>query len=209
VGLVPTAAARGRPDLAAAHGIAAFGRAARAAGTDAVATAINVVDASSAADPHHVAALAAADVIHLPGGDPDLVPAVMRGSPAWGAIEEALAAGAVLAGASAGAMALATWTWTAQGGVAGLGIVPGLAVVPHADRDQWASALERFGRWAPAGLGLVGLAERTGAIAEDVGADPIRWRVVGPGEVRWQAVRAGPTTVVRSGESFETPGGRS
>lgn len=209
VGIVPTAAARGRPDLAAANGVAAFGRVARAARLDATVRAIHIVDAPSAADPELAADLAMADVIHLPGGDPDVIPTVMRGSPAWAAIVAALAAGAVLAGASAGAMALADWTWTAFGGVPGLGIVPGLAIVPHADGDQWASARERFGAWVPVGLGLLGLAERTGAIAADITADPIRWRIAGPGEARWQAIPGGPTTVVRSGETLETPGGRS
>ncbi len=133
----------------------------------------------------------------------------MRASAAWAAIATALHGGAVLAGASAGAMALAPWTWTPGGGVAGLGVVPGLFVVPHADGDRWASALERFGGSAPAGLGALGLAERTGVITDESTADPIVWRVVGPGEVRWQAVRGGPTVVVRSGETLETPRGRS
>ena len=207
--VVPTAAARGRPGLAAANGVAAFDRVAAATATAIAAETVAVVDASSAADPAHVARLAAADVIHFPGGDPDLIPTVMPDSAAWSAIRSAWAGGAVLAGASAGAMALAPWTWTPGGGVVGLGLVPGLFVVPHADGDRWASAVERFGGSAPVGLGALGLAERTGVIAVDATTDPIVWRVVGPGEVRWQAVRGGPTAIVRSGETFETPHGPS
>jgi cyanophycinase-like exopeptidase len=156
-----------------------------------------------------VARLAAADVIHFPGGDPDLIPTLMRASAAWIAIDTALHGGAVLAGASAGAMALASWTWTSGGGVIGLGVVPNLFVAPHADADRWDSALERFGGPAPTDLGALGLAERTGVITDDIEADPIAWRVVGPGEVRWQAVRGGPTVIARSGETLETPRGRS
>jgi cyanophycinase len=207
--VVPTAAARGRPDLAAANGVAAFEGAARTEGTAVAVEAVGVVDGGSAVDPGLVGRLAAADVIHFPGGDPDLIPTLMHGSAAWTAVETALQGGAVLAGASAGAMALAPWTWTPGGGVVGLGVVAGLFVVPHADGDRWASALQRFGGPAPVGLGAMGLAERTGVITGNVAADPIAWRVVGPGEVRWQAVRGSPTIVVRSGETLETPRGRS
>ena len=204
VAIVPTAAARGRPDLAAANGVAAFERVAAGGGFVVESRAVDVVDAASAADPDRASVLAAADVIHLPGGDPDLIPPILAGSEAWRAIRRAWAGGAVLAGASAGAMALASWTWTAGGGITGLGIVPGLVVVPHASAASWMASLERFGAWAPAHLGALGLEERTGAISDDVESISIRWRVVGQGEVRWQAVRGGATTVAGAGETLET-----
>jgi cyanophycinase-like exopeptidase len=206
VAIVPTAAARGRPELAAAHGVAAMERVAKGEGLDVVAQAVSVVDAASAADPELATRLAEADLIHFPGGDPDLIPTFMPGSAAWAAIEAARGHGAVLAGASAGAMALAPWTWTSSGGMAGLGVVPGLIVVPHADRDSWATALERFGEWGPIGLGGLGIGERTGVIAEGVAptGGTVTWRVVGPGEVFWQAVLGGTTVVARAGETIST-----
>ena len=103
-------------------------------------------------------------------------------------------------------MALAPWTWTPAGGVEGLGIVPGLVVVPHADASSWDATVERFGASAPAGLGGLGLAERTAAITDDPTTDPVRWRVVGEGEVRWLASRGQATAVFRAGDGFETPG---
>ena len=55
----------------------------------------------------------AADVIHFPGGDPDLIPTLMPGTRGLGRDHATRTlAGAVLAGASAGAMALGPWTWT-------------------------------------------------------------------------------------------------
>ena len=149
VAIVPTAAARGRPGLAGANGVAGFGRVAAAGGYLVEARAVDVIDAASAAAPGLAALLADADVIHFPGGDPDLIPTVMPGSVAWTAIRRAWTGGAVLAGASAGAMALAPWTWTPGGGMTGLGIVPGLVVVPHANEASWIASLERFGAWAP------------------------------------------------------------
>jgi cyanophycinase-like exopeptidase len=204
--VVPTATARWSPERSAAHGVAAFIRVATRDGLVVEAEPVMVMDAMSAADPVLAARLASADVISFPGGDPDVIVSVMPGSPAWAAIERARASGAVLAGASAGAMALAPWTWTPAGGAEGLGIVPGLVVVPHADASSWDATVERFGAWAPAGLGALGLAERTAAITEDPTADPVRWRVVGAGEARWLAERGATTAVYRAGDGFETPG---
>jgi cyanophycinase-like exopeptidase len=179
--VVPTAAARGRPGLAAAHGVDALERAAVRRGHHSLVDVARVLDEASARDPATAARIAAADVIHLPGGDPDLIPAIYPGTPAWTAIRTAVAGGAVLAGASAGAMALAELTRTPLGLVAGLGLVPGLVVVPHADAASWDRNLRRFGGGVPVAVGALGLAERTGVIAR-AGAP---WRVVGEGEVRW------------------------
>lgn len=207
VAVVPTAAARGRPDLAAANGVEAFERVAVASGLDIEVGAVGVVSRASAADPGLAAWLATVDVIHFPGGDPDLIPMVMPGTAAWAAITEAHVSGAVLAGASAGAMAFASWTWTPGGGMAGLMVVRGLVVVPHALARTWATTIARFAAWAPEGLGALGLAELTGVIEEPItpASATIRWRVVGPGEVRWLADPAGETVVARSGEVIETP----
>ena len=207
--VVPTATARWSPERSAAQGAAAFRRVATLDGLTVEAEQVMVVDATTAADPVLADRLAAADVISFPGGDPDVIVSVMPGSRAWAAVESARASGAVLAGASAGAMALARWTWTPAGGVEGLGIVPGLVVVPHANAASWDATVERFGAAAPAGLGALGLAERTAAITDDPTTDPVRWRVVGEGEVRWLASRGGDTAVFRSGDRFETPGRRA
>jgi cyanophycinase len=207
IAVVPTAAARGGPELAAANGVVAFERVADEMGVAVAAEAILVIDATSAADPDVAGRLAAADIIHLPGGDPDLVPTILSGSAAWTAILAARDGGAVLAGASAGAMALATWTWTTDGGIPGLGVVSGLLVVPHADADRWASVLERFAGAGPGGLGALGLAERTGVVSdgETVEGGPLRWRVVGEGEVRWRPIEPDrPTLVLRDGDLLET-----
>ena len=181
VAVVPTAAARGRPDLAAANGVAACTRVGAAAGLRVQAEIVPVVDAGSASDPALVDCLAGAGLIHLPGGDPDLIPTLLRDTPVWAAVRTALAAGAVLAGASAGAMALGTRTWTPRGLIAGLDLVPGIIVVPHADARSWAGNMQRFGRNAPSGLGILGLGERTGVLIAGTGV----WRVVGEAEVRW------------------------
>jgi cyanophycinase-like exopeptidase len=181
IAVVPTAAARGRPDLAAANGVAACVRVGSAAGLRVHGETVHVVDATSANDPELADRIAGAGLIHFPGGDPDLIPTLLPDTPVWAAVRTALAGGAVLAGASAGAMALGTWTWTPGGGIPGLDVVPGIIVVPHADARSWAANLLRFGGDAPPGVAILGLGERTGVLIEGNGA----WRVVGEAEVRW------------------------
>lgn len=205
IAVVPTAAARGRPDLAAANGVAAFQRVAADAGVPVVVEAIPVVDAPSAADPTLAARLGAATLIYLPGGDPDIIPTLYAGTAAWTAMQDAWENGAMLAGASAGAMALAAWTWTRDGGVEGLGVVPGIGVAPHADAASWDQAVTRYGAVVPPELDFIGLAERTAVIVPPTVGEP--WHVVGEGEARWlsAAARAAgePPLVARAGELLE------
>ncbi|MBA2255134.1 MAG: Type 1 glutamine amidotransferase-like domain-containing protein, partial [Chloroflexi bacterium] len=132
-------------------------------------------------------------LFYLCGGDPGVVPKVLAGTSTWSAIVEAWRGGAALAGSSAGAMALAEWTLI-RGRVPGdadrqprpaLGLVRGVAVIPH---------FETFGhRWLPstqgpsglAGATLLGIDERSAAIWVDG---------------RWLALGAGGVTIMRAGE---------
>jgi len=203
--VVPTAASRGQPDRAAANGVDAFGRRAEALGLSAAVAVARAVDERSAADRGVVEVIRGADLIHFPGGDPDLIPRILTASPALEAIREAWLGGAVLAGASAGAMALAEWTWTPHGGSRGLGFVHGLAVVPHYDeirRTTWQPAIDRL---APGGIGYLGLDERTGILAQPNGSGDGRWLVAGPGAAWWFARGATEPTVARSGETLRIP----
>jgi cyanophycinase len=203
--VLPTAAARSRPDRAGAMGVAALTRRAERLGQPFGVDLATVVDATSASDAANVELLAAADLIHLPGGDPDLVPAILAGTPALQAIRDAGERGAVIAGASAGGMALADWTWTSKGGVRGLGFVAGLALVPHYDdvrRTSWQGTLDRL---APGGIGYLGLDERTGAISNGTTPGGRQWRVSGPGAAYWFPRGAAEPTIARHGETIQIP----
>ena len=206
IAVVPTAAAAHRPELSGAHGVSAFERVAAAAGRPVAARAVLIVDARSAADPTLASEVASADLVYLPGGDPGVIPRLLPDTAALHAIVSARDAGAVVAGASAGAMALGPLTWTPDGVARGLDFVPGVAVMPHADAATWASALQRYGALLPAGMGLLGLAERTGVLIHD--AEPGRrhaavWRVVGEGTVRWLAPGASQPLLATDGETIE------
>lgn len=197
VSVVPTAAARERPDLAGAHAVAAFQAVASARGIAVRAEVVPIVDARSAAEPGLAGTLAAADLIHLPGGHPGLVVEILADTLAWRSILSARARGAVLAGASAGAMALAEWTWTPEGGRLALGLVRGVLVAPHFEglpRERWAAERDRVGR---PDLGVVALDERTGVLS---GAEAGAWRVAGQGRAAWLGPGAAEPLIARHGE---------
>ena len=197
--ILPTAAARGRPDVVAAS----VGRFLRDVATeDDILVRVDVarvLDRPSAEEGAIAGLIASADLVVLPGGDPDLIPAVLPDTLAWRAILAARARGAAVWGASAGAMALGAWCPTPGGGVPGLGLVPLLAVVPH---FRVGTSVVPLRAQAPAGLGLLALAERTALVGS--GRD---WRCVGEGTASWFPPGASqPTIVLRDGDSLELPG---
>ena len=194
VAIVPTAAARQRPDLAVEHGERAFEAAAARAGIGLRPTTARILTRDDAANPSLIEPLEAADLVHFPGGDPDLIPTVLRDTPAWTAILAALERGACISGASAGAMALGSRVWTSRGGIDGLGLVPGAAVIPHFAPDRVAA----WRRVVEEGVALtwIGLDEQTLVI----GRPGETWTVAGRG--RLHLVPAGalePTLVAHHG----------
>ncbi len=198
VAILPTAASRGLPDRAAAFAVETFEARARARGQSIRVDVARVIDATSADDDEVAKVIAAADLIYLPGGDPDIVPALLGPTAAGRALAAAHRRGAILAGASAGAMALADWSWTAQGGIPGLGFAPGLIVVPHYDeirRMEWQRRLDSL---APPGVGYLGLDERTGVISDNG-----TWRVAGEGAAYWFSPGSSVPVVARDSEPID------
>jgi cyanophycinase-like exopeptidase len=146
--------------------------------------------------------LSAADLVYLPGGHPDMVPGLLEGTLAWRSILAAHARGAVVAGASAGAMGIAGRTWTPTGWLPALNLVPGLFVAPHfamfeANLGAWATAIDEL---ETAGFGRLGLDERTGVISTEGAEGP--WHVFGEGRAHWYPVGGGRVVAVH-GETLD------
>jgi cyanophycinase len=188
--VVPAAAAREYPEMAARHGVQWFRQ------MGAQADAIMVVDERSANDPGFVASIEAATLIYLPGGDPVQLVEILRRSPIWNVLVKAHERGVSIGGASAGAMALGTQLWNPHTGnlIDGLGLIP-IVTLPHfgVERIDQARALRQ--KLDPAAR-LFGIAERTSAIW-----DGARWSVWGPGAV--VEVTADGARTYQSGESFQ------
>jgi cyanophycinase len=178
--VVPTAAARQRPDLAVATAQQWFKR----FGLEV--QELPVLKRSDATVTPNVELAERGGLFYLTGGDPGLVVDVLRDSPVWRAIAAAWRRGAALAGSSAGAMALGEWTLIrkAYPGHAerrykpALDLIPGLAVAPH---------FETFGhRWVDSALVeppaedlvIVGIDERSAALWDGRG-----WTARGAGRV--------------------------
>jgi cyanophycinase len=154
-----------------------------------------LTDRVSAADPGVVDLLQRARLIYLLGGFTRYLVETLRGSPAWAAAQEAVQAGAVIAGSSAGAMALCEYVFDPASGevIPGLGSVSNACVMPHHDTfgHRWA---ERLSAALPEAI-LLGIDERTAMIQEVVGGS---WLVTGQGGV----------TVYRSGRREPYPAGQ-
>jgi cyanophycinase len=184
--MVATAAARHRPELAVAHAREWFAR----FGLDVAELPVRSRTQARASATTELAAVGR--FFYLVGGDPGIVPDVLHDSPVWDAVVEAWRSGAALAGSSAGAMAMGQWTLI-RGRYPGdhrrkyraaLGLVPGVAVVPHFATfgKEWvASALEE----RPSDdVVLLGIDERTAAVWSDG-----IWRAMGDGEVTVVTIR--------------------
>lgn len=127
--IVPTAAARQNPAKAAANGGSYF------EGLGAEAESLMVLESDDADDDGLASRVRWADVVYLTGGDPAHLLNVLRGSRLLDAIKASVAGGAVLAGSSAGAMVLGSWM-RYRGAHPALGLLDGLAVLPHHERSN-------------------------------------------------------------------------
>lgn len=170
--VLTTAAAYSKPEMAfdtARRWFAALGA------TVATTPLLTRTDAS---DPSVLGDLRAARCIYLSGGSPFHLKSVLQGTPAWTAIVETWRAGAVLAGSSAGAMVLGDPMVDPRGGAftIGLGLVAGLAVMPHA--DTWSPAkVHRTRKMVNAAVTIAEVAERSALVwTADSG-----WKAIGAG----------------------------
>lgn len=140
---------------------------------------------SDADDAAHAQAVGEADLIYLSGGKPDYLLATLDGTRVGRAIWDASRAGSIVAGCSAGAMALADRQFEFRRRMVpwplrwrrGLGIVAGMAVIPH--YDAWPEALcALMALQAPRGSTVIGIDEDTAVVGRD-GA----WQVHGRSRV--------------------------
>ncbi len=188
--IIPTAAVTG-PAKAANDGVTHFGNLGADAGR------LMVLDKSQANDAGFVQQIQDAKVVYFTGGNPDHLLESLRGSLLWQAITAAVEKGAVLAGSSAGAMVLGSVMRRPRSGgwIDALGIVPGLAVLPHHERSDPAETSRELQNQAPAGLTVLGIDARSGCLGQ-----PGSWRAVGSGKVT--VYQGGEWQVFNSGESL-------
>lgn len=128
----------------------------------------------------HVDAVRTARFVYIVGTSPMHLRSVLKDTPLFDALVGAWRDGAVLAGSGAGADVLCDPMVDTRGGAftVGLGVVPGVAVIPRA--DTWSpDKVRRTVELAQPSLYLVSLPERSGIVRDPDGT----WRTVGDGLV--------------------------
>jgi cyanophycinase len=185
---------------------------------------VDVRTRHDAEDPALAALVDGVGLVYLSGGDPHHLCATLAGTKVWAAVADAWRGGAALAGCSAGAMALTAGApelpgrrsgvpgcpppaahhagTVVNGRPNGLGVVPGLAVMPHFDMiERWRpGAVARFAAWHPPGTTLVGIEENTALVSAPGGG----WGVAGQGAV-W-VLRGEARTKAVAGDVLDLPG---
>ncbi len=121
-----------------------------------------------------------ARMIYLPGSSPMHIRSVLKHSLVWDSLVAAWRDGAVVVGSSGAAMALTDPMVDARGGglTIGLGLVSGVAVVPHfgdGHEDGHGQKMHRSVLLAPRDIPVVGVPERTALIRDPDGT----WRSAG------------------------------
>ena len=187
--IVPTAAATERPELAARHGVQQF----EALGADV--SPLMVVNSDDANDEDVIADVDKAEMLYLTGGNPAYLLEVLRGSLLLRRITHGLERGMILAGSSAGAMVLGERMRFRQWADA-LGVVPGVAVLPHHERSSKSRTSREVAVETSDGVTALGIDGATGCFTEGDG-----WRVLGVGSVTVYKGREWYT--YESGEYFE------
>jgi cyanophycinase len=193
--IIPTAAARENPDLAAENGASYFQR------LGALAEAAMIIDTETARQPALSDQVKKADLIYFTGGDPVYLLETMRGSPAWKAAQEVLQRGRILAGSSAGAMILGGQMWApGNGWKEGLGLVPSIAVIPHhaSLASRWNAAHLRAS--LREGVTLLGIDEATALVGPP-------WQVLGAGQVT--VYRGKKPAIFKDGQDVPLPDGET
>jgi len=176
---------------------------------------VPVVDRQSAEDPANAALVAGAGLVYLSGGNPTYLTETLRDTPVWAAVLEAWRSGAALAGCSAGAMSLGAGfpdvrrPW--RPALTGLGVVPGIEILPHFDAfaGRMPDLILRRVAGAPDGVRVVGVDEDTAIVAGLAGWDGSNgpapgttWSVLGRqsawllGPGRRVEARSGTTVVI-------------
>jgi hypothetical protein len=113
------------------------------------------------------ATLEGVELVVLPGGSPATLMTGLVETGVGQALVDHVTAGGAVMGASAGAMALGAWTVLPDDGfrvVPGLGLAPGVVVVPHWDgpRARWLKTIDRE---VDNGL-VIGIPEESGILLE-------------------------------------------
>jgi len=140
-------------------------------------------------------ALIGARAIYLIDGNPATLNEALHQGQAAELLRQAFAEGVTVIGSGAGAMALCEHFWNGEGWEEGLGLLRGIAVLPHHERIAARFPPERLRRGLPETTVILGLEEVSGILIEGV-----QGRVLGTNNLTLYS--ANDVLVHRSGQKF-------
>lgn len=158
-------------------------------------------------------ALEGAHVLYLPDGSPIAALTALHAGKTAAIVYRAVTAGVGLVAVGASAMALCEFMWDGGGWENGLGLLHGIAVLPHHERivaRYGSSASERLRTGAVTdSTVLVGIEDATGVLLEwlndqaDGRTEGVQARVIGPKVVT--VYRSGEVQTYTDGQTFQLP----
>ena len=174
-------------------------------------TSLMLVTRADANHPDVVATMRHADLYYFSGGNPQYVVETLRDTPAWDALVDNYEQGAVIAGCSAGAMMLGSYTLNVRAAASGqppqwppaFGLVSGIAVLPHFDRVAGFIEPDTFQQMlasTPEGTVVIGVDEDTALVRHAV-PNQSQWMVMGRQTV--SVFRDGERVIYEAGATLE------
>lgn len=146
-----------------------------------------IVDAASANDRALAGRIASANLVYLSGADPLALVSALRGSELLAAIAAVAARGGIVAGSDGGAIALCEAMRYGHGWRSGLGLVPGVVVLPYHDDTP-----------APLATMRAGLPDTTVVLGIPAGVNCVAYNEPGADEaVSWYVLGKRPITLYR------------
>ncbi len=154
-------------------------------------------------------ALEGAHALYLTDGNPIAALTALRAGKTAALVYRACASGVTVIACGASAMALCEMIWNGEGWEPGLGLIRGLAVLPHHERIAARFSADRLRQGLPDSLTIVGIEDATGVLLEwpDNGTNALvegaQTRVIGADSVtRYQADGG---QVYTDGQTFQLP----
>ena len=127
---------------------------------------VPVINYQDAQNPSLAEQVRLANFIYLSGGKPEYLLATLKNSLVWGAIQDVVAGGGVLAGCSAGAMVLGAKIPGLPGWRRGFNLLEGAVIIPHFDEmPPWLVGLLR--RWMGREARMVGVPGFTALVVNE------------------------------------------
>ena len=154
-------------------------------------------------------ALDGAHVLYLTDGSPSTALSALRAGKTAALIYRACTAGVTLIACGASAMALCEMVWNGEGWEAGLGLVRGVAVLPHHERIAARFSADRLRQGLADSITLVGIEDTTGLLLEWPNDGPnaviegAQARVIGAESVT--CYQADGAQVYTEGQTFPLP----